>query len=77
MAGRKNRPRRMDEVSRTWNIVFPVRLIEKIKAKAAERSITAASLVREELDAPSETNSKKLFKEKGERVTNPLSYNTR
>ena len=60
MAGRKNRPRRMDEVSRTWNIVFPVRLIEKIKAKAAERSITAASLVREELDAPSETNSSGL-----------------
>jgi len=60
MAGRKNRPRRMDEVSRTWNIVFPVRLIEKIKAKAAERNITAASLVREELDTPSEGNSSSL-----------------
>ena len=63
MAGQKNRPRRMDEESRTWNIVFPVRLIEEIKDKAVERNMTAASLVREILselsefaEAPNEDN---------------------
>ena len=56
MAGQKNRPRRMDEDSKTWNIVFPVRLIEEIKAKAQERNMTAASLVREVLDTPNEDN---------------------
>ena len=54
MAGQKNRPRRMDEDSKTWNIVFPVRLIEEIKSKAQERNMTAASLVREVLDTPNE-----------------------
>ena len=56
MAGQKNRPRRMDEDSKTWNIVFPVRLIEEIKSKAQERNMTAASLVREVLDTPNEDN---------------------
>jgi hypothetical protein len=54
MAGQKHRPRRMDEKSRTWNIVFPVRLIEEIKDRAFERNMTAASLVREILETPGE-----------------------
>ena len=56
MAGQKNRPRKMLETSRAWNIVFPVRLIEEIKTKANARNITAASLVRETLDNPIEPN---------------------
>ena len=62
MAGQKNRPRRMDEESRTWNIVFPVRLIEEIKDKAVERNITAASLVREILEAPNDVIVDKVEK---------------
>ena len=47
MAGRQNRPRRMTEPSKTWNIVFPLRLISRIREIASNKNATAASVVRE------------------------------
>ncbi len=47
MAGQQNRPRRMTEPSKTWNIVFPFRLITRIREIASKKNITAASVVRE------------------------------
>ena len=46
MAGRMNRPRRMTEPSKTWNIMFPIRLIGAIKKSADSEKLTAAALVR-------------------------------
>ena len=47
MAGQVNRPRRMKEPSKTWNIVFPKRLIKQIRDVATKRNVTAATVVRE------------------------------
>ena len=47
MAGKQNRPRRMTEPSKTWKIVFPFRLITRIREIASKKNITAASVVRE------------------------------
>ncbi len=46
MVGKHNRPRRIDEPTQTWNIVFPVRLIEQITEAAKNQNVTSASLVR-------------------------------
>tara|TARA_A100001391_G_scaffold178900_2_gene143608 strand:+ start:10363 stop:10518 length:156 start_codon:yes stop_codon:yes gene_type:complete len=37
----------MTEPSKTWNIVFPFRLITRIREIASKKNITAASVVRE------------------------------
>jgi hypothetical protein len=50
MAGKKHRPRRLDEESRTWNIVFPVAVIERVKERADEIGVTPAGLVRAAVD---------------------------
>ena len=47
MAGQQNRPRRMAEPSRTWNIMFPLRLIDRIRDVASKENKTAASVVRD------------------------------
>lgn len=47
MVGQVNRPRRMKEPSKTWNIVFPKRLIKQIRDVATKRNVTAATVVRE------------------------------
>ena len=50
MAGKKHRPRMLNEESRTWNIVFPVTLIEAVHVKAEEKGVTPAALVREAVE---------------------------
>jgi predicted DNA-binding protein len=50
MAGKKHRPRRLDKNSKTWNIVFPVALIEAVHVRAKERDATPAALVREAVE---------------------------
>jgi|TARA_R110002012_G_scaffold119338_2_gene268435 predicted DNA-binding protein len=37
----------MTEPSKTWNIVFPFRLINRIRDIASKQNVTAASVVRE------------------------------
>ena len=49
MSGAKYRPRKVGtkgEVSRYYNILFPVSMIEAIRAKAGSLEITGAELVR-------------------------------
>ena len=50
MTGKKYRPRRLGEASRTWNIVFPISMIARVQKHADEISITPASLVRTAVD---------------------------
>ena len=50
MAGKKHRPRRLDEESKTWNIVFPIALIDGVHVKAEEKGVTPAALVREAVE---------------------------
>ena len=50
MAGKKHRPRRLGEESKTWNIVFPLALIEGAHVKAEEKGVTPAALVREAVE---------------------------
>ena len=47
MAGRKNRPRRLTEESKTWNIVFPLSLISLVNSRAEKTGVTPAAVVRE------------------------------
>lgn len=50
MTGKKHRPRRLGEASRTWNIMFPISVLERVQKQADETSITSASLVRTAVD---------------------------
>ena len=50
MAGKQNRPRRMSSPSKTWNVLFAVETIEKVRERATEIGVTPAGLVRGAVD---------------------------
>ena len=67
MAGKKNRPRRLTEKTKTWNVVFPVSTIEKVKMKADEMGVTPAALVRSAVIAYVDGSHKKRQREEGDK----------
>ena len=46
MAGKKNRPWKMGEPSRSWNILFPIEDIAATEQRSADLGITPAAVVR-------------------------------
>ena len=46
MAGKKNRPWKMGEPSRSWNILFSIKDIEAAELLSENLGITAAAVVR-------------------------------
>lgn len=50
MAGKKHRPRKLDEESRSWNVTYSVAVIERVKERAAQIGVTPAGLVRAAVD---------------------------
>jgi len=67
MAGKKNRPRRLNEETKTWNVVFPVSTIERVKVKADEMGVTPAALVRSAVIAYVDGSHKEKQREEGDK----------
>jgi hypothetical protein len=50
MAGKPNRPRRMNSPTKTWNILFPASMINEVREKAEEIHVSPAGLVRKAVE---------------------------
>ena len=44
------RPRRIDEETRTYNMVYPISLLERLHESAAERGVSTPELIRDVLE---------------------------
>ncbi len=62
MAGKIGRPRRIEEPSKPWNIVFPITLIDTVRERAERDGLTPASLVRKAIHAYVSQDSAKGYK---------------
>ncbi len=51
MTSPKGRPRRIEEDTRTYNILFPVSLLDKIHEDAKKRGVSSPVIIREAMEA--------------------------